>query len=157
SIPQLRQLSPGKMLQTLRSLRADHLFLPVEDETSTAILPVLRGIAALTTARRIEVVHPDLQRETVFRWQAGSFVTSVAIASMAAIAAAKSCELEMKHLMREPRTSPRPVSEGSVLYLNANLWFGIKAGGSVGHIAGVANGLGRQGHPVDYAALSPCL
>jgi glycosyltransferase involved in cell wall biosynthesis len=33
------------------------------------------------------------------------------------------------------------------------LWFGVKAGGSVGHIAGVANELNRRGYRVTYASV----
>lgn len=41
----------------------------------------------------------------------------------------------------------------NVLYLNTNLWFGVKAGGSVGHIAGVVNALAKKGLAIDYAAV----
>lgn len=157
SLPELRKLPPVKMLQALRSLRAEHLFLPLEDVNSTSVLPVLRGIAALTSARRIEVVHPDLRREGVVRWQAVRFASRVAVASMASMADARRCAREMRGLTAAPRTKARPAEGGRVLYLNANLWFGPKAGGSVGHIAGVANELGRRAYQVDYTALSPCI
>jgi glycosyltransferase involved in cell wall biosynthesis len=42
-----------------------------------------------------------------------------------------------------------------VLYVNANLWFGLKAGGSVGHVAGVVNSLLHSGLGVDVAAVAP--
>ncbi|HVU16350.1 MAG TPA: glycosyltransferase family 4 protein [Candidatus Didemnitutus sp.] len=42
-----------------------------------------------------------------------------------------------------------------VLYLNNNLWFGLSAGGSIGHVAGVINGLTELGHEVEYVAPMP--
>lgn len=42
-----------------------------------------------------------------------------------------------------------------ILYLNANLWFGVKAGGSVGHISGVVNGFIEKGFDLDYVAAYP--
>ena len=41
------------------------------------------------------------------------------------------------------------------MYVNANLWFGLKAGGSVGHVAGVVNGPLHSGLQVDVAAVAP--
>jgi glycosyltransferase involved in cell wall biosynthesis len=37
--------------------------------------------------------------------------------------------------------------------VNPNLWFGLKAGGSVGHVAGVVNALAASGRVVDLAAV----
>lgn len=45
--------------------------------------------------------------------------------------------------------------KGPVVYLKTNLWFGVKAGGSVGHVAGVANALTRSGYPVAFVAAEP--
>jgi glycosyltransferase involved in cell wall biosynthesis len=50
-----------------------------------------------------------------------------------------------------------------VLYLKNNLWFGLRAGGSVGHVAGVINGLAELGHEVCFVSpeapkyLAPCV
>ena len=46
------------------------------------------------------------------------------------------------------RRAPRRAAQtsGRVAYLNCNLWFGVKAGGSVGHISGVANALMDAGY-----------
>jgi glycosyltransferase involved in cell wall biosynthesis len=52
----------------------------------------------------------------------------------------------------EPSASSR---DGAVLYLKTNLWFGIKAGGSVGHIAGVVNALHAEGYRVRFASAEP--
>jgi len=114
-------------------------------------------LATLTDAHRIEVIHPDLRREPVSRWQIGSFAASLASASVASLTAARQCEAELKRLLNEPRISAVASPSKDVLYVNANMWFGIKAGGSVGHVAGVANGLSRRGYQVEYAAASPCV
>ena len=39
--------------------------------------------------------------------------------------------------------------------MKTNLWFGIKAGGSVGHIAGVINGFFRLGYSMLFASAEP--
>ena len=42
-----------------------------------------------------------------------------------------------------------------VLYVNPNLWFGLKVGGSVGHIAGVLNGLAAAGYGTPHCRGDP--
>jgi glycosyltransferase involved in cell wall biosynthesis len=152
NLAELRRLPISKLIQTLRSLKAEHLFLPIEDVNSRAILPILKAIAAISSARSIEVVHPDLNRERVSRGQAGSSIVALTGASVAAQTAALNCRKELAQLIKQPRISVRPHSTSNVLYLNANLWFGVKAGGSVGHIAGVVNALIEQNYTVDFAS-----
>lgn len=44
----------------------------------------------------------------------------------------------------EGRPAPRRLDlAGTAVYLRTDLWFGVRAGGSVGHVAGVANHLGE--------------
>ncbi|MDD5757819.1 MAG: glycosyltransferase [Desulfobulbaceae bacterium] len=54
--------------------------------------------------------------------------------------------------MRQARQSVPLPTEKSLLYLKTNLWFGVKAGGSIGHIAGVVNGFLQAGYKVDFAS-----
>ena len=43
-------------------------------------------------------------------------------------------------------------SDSSFLYLRSDLWFGVKTGGSIGHIAGVINSLNNKGYsPIFYS------
>ncbi|MCK4719990.1 glycosyltransferase family 4 protein, partial [bacterium] len=52
-------------------------------------------------------------------------------------------------------TTMRHVAKGSVrriLYLKTDLWFGVKAGGSIGHVAGVINAFLKRGLNIDIIA-----
>ena len=51
-----------------------------------------------------------------------------------------------------PRLEARLGTSGRVVSINANLWFGVKAGGSLAHTGGVANGLVGGGYDVDLVA-----
>ncbi|MEZ5850032.1 MAG: glycosyltransferase [Hyphomicrobiaceae bacterium] len=55
--------------------------------------------------------------------------------------------------MATERFEPEKPAQNRVLYLNSNLWFGVKAGGSVGHISGVVNGMHELGIPVEFVAV----
>ena len=66
---QLRSNGMPGLLRQLWSMRGDPIALPIEEENSAALLPVLKLIAACSRSSSICVVHPDLRRETVSRWQ----------------------------------------------------------------------------------------
>lgn len=136
----------------LRSMSGSKLILAIEDETSGAVLPALAAVAALSNAAQIEIRHPDLRCEPVSRVDLARYAAAVGVASVRALRDAALCWTELGGLIDDPRiaTSNGPLNRA--LFLNANLWFGVKAGGSIGHIAGVVNAMQRSGINVDYAA-----
>src|SRR4029079_14478799 len=73
-------------------------------------------------------------------------------ASADGIVAARAAGRELAELAAAPRLDVRPRNLTRALYLNMNMWFGIKAGGSVGHNAGVANGFQEAGVDVTLAS-----
>lgn len=153
---QLRAEGMVGLVRRLWQMRGDPIALPIEEDNSAALLPVLKLLAACTRSRSICVIRPDLRRENVSRWRIAWDGVRFAGASLACLWAASRAKRELADLLARPRQpAPRPPEGAAVLYLKTNLWFGIKAGGSVGHIAGVVNGLQRGGHPVTFASAEP--
>jgi glycosyltransferase involved in cell wall biosynthesis len=152
SLSELRSQSMLEAVRRLRSLRGARLVLPLEDENSLSILPVMTALAAVSNAAAIEVRHPDLRAERISRTQLAQGLASLAGASLAAMHDAWWCRRDLAKLAAAPRMAARMGDRGPVLYLNANLWFGVKAGGSIGHVAGVVNALQRGGRDVLYAS-----
>lgn len=153
---QLRTQNVFGLLRLLWGMRGDPIALPIEESNSTVLLPVLKLLAACTRSRSICVVHPDLSRETVSRWRIAWDMVGFIGASAICLWEALRAKRELVQLLARNRI-PMPAlpAGGAVLYLKTNLWFGIKAGGSVGHIAGVVNGLQRAGYPVIFASAEP--
>jgi glycosyltransferase involved in cell wall biosynthesis len=61
----------------------------------------------------------------------------------------RTVEKDVSDLERTARPSEAVLERGGAIYLRSDLWFGVKAGGSVGHIAGVVNNLeGAGGRPL---------
>ena len=153
SVAELRRRSPGGLIRTLWNRVGGTMVIPLEDANSLALLPVLETLAAASAVRRIQVIHPDLRREDVSRGAAVFHLGRMLGASVASLRSARRCRRELVRLLNSPRidvTLPRKA--GNVLYLKTNLWFGVKAGGSVGHIAGVVNGLLDHGYGLVFAA-----
>ncbi len=152
SVPELRRMRPGQLLCRIAAINADRLLIALEDETTIAILPALQLIAASIRARSIEVVLPDLSFRNISRIYAASSGATLLAASLRSWRSARKCARELPIIVQEPRVTPLKPTGGRVLYLNANLWFGVKAGGSVGHISGVANAFLNAGYDLDFAS-----
>ncbi|KFL29413.1 hypothetical protein JP75_20880 [Devosia riboflavina] len=152
----LRELKPATLILTLWRMRPDRLILPLEDENSTALLPIVRLIAGFTRAHRIEIVGPDLRVVQVSRLGTLIDVARFVGASISSAVRATLSAAELRSLLKKPRIAvAADDSLRRVLYLKTNLWMGIKAGGSIGHIAGVINGLHQAGYGVTFASAEP--
>jgi glycosyltransferase involved in cell wall biosynthesis len=152
SLTELKQRPTFKLLTDLRSLRVENLFLPIEDENGSALLPILKLVASIVPARQIYLVDADLHPQRISRLDAIGSVVRLAYASVVARTAMMRARPEIDNLLATERIAVDKVAGSEVLYINANLWFGVKAGGSVGHISGVVNALLQTGCAVHFAS-----
>ena len=149
-VSELRQTSFTALLRRLIASRGKALYVAMEDESSRALLPVLSMLAAITRVRELHWVDGGLAVRNFHRGSA--FVSALGLARESAVAmfALRTARRQMRTLLAAERILPRMGAGNKVAYLNCNLWFGVKAGGSVGHISGVANALTDLGHNVDF-------
>ena len=152
SVPQLRRLGLRRLLSTLARLRGSRCIIPLEDPSSESILPLLQGVAALALPASIEIVHSDLRREHVSRLRFVRMAFGLGLASLDGLRSRRAAAARLVRLVRLPRIETARRSERRVVSLNGNLWFGVKAGGSLAHTAGVANGFAAAGYDVDLVA-----
>lgn len=139
NIAELRRTSLLQLLKALHRIRAAVVSVALEDDSATSALPILQIGAALTAGTRLQCIDSKLTVTPFGRAEAARHaIALLAESGLAAIDYQRSCN-ELRRLMVELRFVPDPVSRLSVAYLNCNLWFGLKAGGSVGHVSGVAN------------------
>lgn len=155
SVPELRRLPPTQMIQRLRSHRGERCLLPLEDPTSRPLAPLLGGVALLASPREIAIVARDGTLTRTRKRDAILSVISSAIASLDGRRALRRAKHDLATLARAERIDARVEEIHDVIYLNTNLWFGVTAGGSVGHIAGVVNGLADRGVDVTLATITP--
>lgn len=153
SIGQLRAMPVRKMVAHLRSLNPDRLTVAFEDRDSGALSPILKLMAGVTRARRLSVAWPDGEPVPFTRRSLVSEMCGLVYATgeslFSAVATHRDLDAPCVPVSRSSEDAARDTRKA--LYLNANLWFGVKAGGSVGHISGVANGLMDAGYALDFA------
>lgn len=152
SLAELRQRPLYEMAKSLRDLRVNRLFLPMEDENSSVLMPVLKILSAFSSAKAIFTIDSELRQTPISKMEAGREFRNLLSASVAAQIACFSSKREVARLLAMPRIELPAVVGKKVLYLNANLWFGVKAGGSVGHISGVVNAMLKLGYAVNFCS-----
>jgi glycosyltransferase involved in cell wall biosynthesis len=154
---QLRNLGPFRFYRATRNLKASELFVAAEDESAKAIVGPLLVLSALSGSRKIGVIWPDGAIEYVSRSRLAKLLASVARDQLTSRLAYWRTKKETG------KTAPMYVASSSVdavmprrvLYMDANLSFGLIAGGSVGHTKGVIDALAGRGFDVDYASVKP--
>jgi len=154
SVGELRRLPLVHLFRALRGIRG-RLFLPMEDSNAKSLLPVLQALAAASRSRSIEVIGPELLQERVSRRQALLSLGSLIEATLVGRFALHRSGRDLADLLGVPRIVVPPLQPGRLVYLKTNLWLGVKAGGSIGHIAGVVNGFVDRGWGVDFLAAEP--
>lgn len=150
----LRRHGSLSALRVLRQIQSPLLLVVYEDVDSEVLVPILKCIAFFTRAKRIELADPSFTRIVQSRTGAIASAWHLVLASIAGFASLCRAKSDTRFLLAAPVVPLVPSQGNNVLYLNSNLWFGVKAGGSVGHIAGVANEMQRRGLLLTYAAVS---
>lgn len=141
----LRAMSPGRIWSTLRAVESESVCVVVGEPTERTVLPMMLLLSALTRAERIEVFQLSSgERRTVSWLRAIMSVFPSLLATIAGRVVKLRAERETKHLMRAGPIDFAQSTFERALYLKSNLMLGTTAGGSVGHVAGVANEIYRR-------------
>lgn len=154
-LSELRQKKIISFWRFLRTLKANNFFLVLEDPNSQTLLPVLQLIAKISLPKHMIVVYSNFEFQTIkFKDIILSGFKLIKAACLIRYFYWLSLQ-KMKQLSKQSIVKHKTKLENAkqILYLNANLWFGVKAGGSVGHIAGVINALAKKGIKVEYASV----
>ena len=149
----LRRASIPEMFGYLRRLKSEAVIIAMEDSSGIGVLPILKMLAYSTKAKRLEVLNHNLERKVFSRFSALAVMFNFLFITLRIFFARKQCQGELEKLINEPRQEMKLGNSLKCLYLNANLWFGVKAGGSVGHISGVANGLMDMNYGLDFVSV----
>ncbi len=152
TLTELRGMGTRPMLRFLRRLRAVRVVIAFQDANEMPLAPLLLTLATLADTRIMEMVYPDLRRRRITRWHAVPAAARVLFASIDGVRALHRCRAEVRQLSAEPRLDALSMRQGPVLYVKPSSAFGVVAGGSVGHSAGVVNAFVHHGFTVDFVA-----
>lgn len=146
----LKKSSPLVLWRALRSARYDAVYVALEDDEGKSLLPILKMAAALTKGGSLQTVDKSVSQESFSRLDSLRSSLRFVSACTSARYAKAVCEKEMRRLASADRVACGRPESAEVVYINTDFWFGPKVGGSIGHVAGVANGFAGAGRPVSY-------
>jgi glycosyltransferase involved in cell wall biosynthesis len=156
-LAELRNLGIAGMLKYLRRMdRSSSIYIALEDKSSEALLPLLLVMIAFSSARKVYLIQPDGSVMEIGALRQASEIASAMFSSIVGFFTLLRCWCAVTWLHHRPQMPlVAPEDTKDILYINANLWFGVKAGGSVGHIAGVVNAFTDAGYKVDLVSANP--
>ncbi len=134
------------------SLQAETIYLPVVDETSRVLLPLLKVLSLICNPSRGVVVEPDFSTREFGRLES---VGGALLMFGGLIGGAITLLVDwfrLGRLLEVARTAVTDNAVKRVLYLKTSLWLGVQAGGSIAHTAGVIGGLLSRNYGVDFAS-----
>lgn len=150
-LAEIRRQPPVAALKSLRAAATQSCYIAIEDDSSWAVLPILQTIGSATWPSRLQLVRKDLSQSKMSRARIPIAVAMTLLATAHGAMAARRAAAELDRLRNANRIAVAAASPRQLLYLNSNLWFGLKVGGSVGHVAGVVNAFARRGLHVSLA------
>jgi len=124
----------------------------VEDDSTAPLIPFLATAAVVARPSSIELVRGDLTRSPLPLALFVREILALGGASLRAWSGVLAARYELPRLLAADRADLASAGTSRVLFVYSNLWLGLKAGGSVGHVAGVVNGLTNAGFHVDLAS-----
>lgn len=152
NISELRRLPLKETLKKVHSINSDILKLCYEDINSKSLRPVLIIIGFFTKAKRMVVVNEKFEELAVTRWSIIPSLFKLFFGTIWAHINLIYCYFHFKFLIQKRRID-YIARNNNLLYLKSNLWFGVKVGGSIGHISGVINAFINKNYYVDYMSV----
>jgi len=145
TLNELRLQPLTRMLKSMRRIDGDALRVVVQEPSERAVMPLMLLLASLTRARHVELHDlADRRVARIGRARAALGALGVVWASLSGQFTTWRLAWLCARLKRQPLLSNASVTSTKALYLKTNLMLGAKAGGSIGHVAGVANELARR-------------
>lgn len=150
----LRSLGIGHALKEILQLKGEEAVVAIDSEDSRPLAGPLTLVAAFSRFRNISILWPDGKLEPISRAKTLMLSARIAFDQIKSRFHYQMARREAETLARREALVPLRASNArSILYLDANLSFGVSAGGSIGHMKGIIDALVGSGYKVDYASV----
>ena len=141
-----------RALRFLAGQNTDSVYVAFEGAQEMIMMPIITVLSFIIRARRRFIIRPDMTISPIKFADLGKAIVNAFVGSLAAVKSGIVAYLELHRLERLPNPARPAAPISRVVYLSTNVNLGVKAGGSLGHIAGVVNDLHRRGFDLTYVA-----
>jgi glycosyltransferase involved in cell wall biosynthesis len=143
---------PIAALRFLARQRTEAVYIAFEGTQEMITAPIICILSFIIRAPRRFMIGPDGTTSSLGALDLVKAVLNVIVGSVAAVKSGIVASIELSLLQRSSNAPPPTVKTSRVVYLSTNVSLAVKAGGSLGHIAGVVNDLHRRGFDLTYVA-----
>lgn len=159
TVADIRAKGVARWLRRSWGARPRPVYIAIESESSRALLPALAVLATALHGAPIRVIDPDASVRRIRMPQVGFGCMRLAAASVDGMIARARIRLDPHGDAASSRQASVSLGDGwrgaKVLYVKNTLSTGVRAGGSVGHVAGVVNALDDAGAVVKMITTEP--
>lgn len=152
SLSAIKALGAIGAVRHLFRQKADSVFITLEEPEEVIFRPIVCLASLVIRAPQRFLINPDLKLAKLTAWDLFKAVFSVILGTLVAVKNGMVAIIELANLGKPSACDAHVLKNPKIVYLNTNVMFGVKAGGSLGHIAGVVNELYRRKMDVLYVA-----
>ena len=131
-------------------LPCDKLILASEASENDEVMSILKSLSLVSRAKDIYLLSENFHFKKISRLKILFSIFQIISATISGLYALIYAYFDMRNYNKKSFQNENRIESENVLYLNMNLWYGVKVEGSVGHIAGVINELNRNKKNVHY-------
>lgn len=153
AVGSIKNESVPKLLALAREGAPENVVVAIEFNEGRPLFAPLLFFACLTRGENICAVWPDGRLTSHSRLEALPLAVGLASGEVKGWLSYFASLVRAKWARH--RSPPAAQQRRQILYLDANLAFGLAAGGSVGHTRGVIDALSSRGYEVTYASVKP--
>lgn len=150
----IRGLPPRELMREMRKLQGSLLILWAYDRKVLRNYTLWEGLALLAGTKKKQI-WDKLGRKRTCHWGKWLYFSVSRTLGQALLLPFRLLYLQLSLLWLQLKLNFKRSSwreKGKTAFLRTDLWFGVRAGGSVGHLAGVIKGLlQNQFHPVIFS------
>jgi len=153
SLFELKNKGAGFLIQTFLSYRKyNQVIIVFNDENFCIVEHLFYVLSCFIPKTSIKAILPDLHIINITLWQRLRAVGKMLVSAMETRTLARMAgrDTDLATVCKS-KSYAELTKNSQIYYLKTNLSFGTKAGGSVGHVSGVVNALGKK---VDLLYLS---
>lgn len=139
----------------LLRLKAHVLYLPMVDNATTPLMPVLKCLSIVVRAKKRILVEPDFSMHAFGMSDGMKELFGIGLDFLLSMGNLSSYWLKLHNLPEAPLTQFSGKGMKRILYIKPNLWLGVGAGGAIAHTKGIITSFLAKNYRVDFASAEP--
>ena len=155
SLSEIKRVSLWGIFKLFRQKKEEQLVIVLEDPYMSLTLPAMEILAFFSRCKKLSILDHTFEETRISRLKILGQLIRYPFYTLFGILDVIYFLISVYILKILQRDDSYEYESKELFYIKSNLWFGIKAGGSVGHVAGVINSFIDRGWKTYLFSISP--